>query len=70
MTFSLQSNHISYVTLEILMLGENDDWTTFSDDAWQDYTVGTTITLANVGDRVMFRNSSDTIQVMATSSSS
>ena len=38
--------------------------------SWQPFTVGETeITLANVGDKVMFRNSSDNIQVMATDSS-
>ena len=63
-TFSLKSENAPTITLEILMLGENDDWTTFSDDDWQDYTVGDKITLTNVGDRVMFRNSSDEIQVI------
>ena len=63
-TFNLQSINGPAVTLETLTLSENDDWTTFSDDAWKDYTVGDTITLANVGDRVMFRNSSDQIQII------
>ena len=41
------------VTLETSTTGE--------EGSWQPYTVGTEITLANVGDKVMFRNSSDTI---------
>jgi hypothetical protein len=49
------------VTLETLRLSENDDWTTFSDDDWQEYNVGDEITLTNVGDKIMFRNSSDNI---------
>ena len=66
-TFSLKSNSGPTIALETLMLSENDDWTTFSDDDWQTYNVGAEITLTNVGDRVMFRNSSNGIQVMAAS---
>ena len=33
-TFSLQSEDGPAITLETLMLSENDDWTTFSDDDW------------------------------------
>jgi hypothetical protein len=50
---SLNSNDGPDVTLETSTTGE--------EGSWQPYTVGTEITLANVGDKVMFRNSSDTI---------
>jgi len=48
---SLQSSAGPTVTLETSTTGE--------EGSWQPYTVGTEITLANVGDKVMFRNSSD-----------
>ena len=54
---SLVSNNGPAVTLETSTTGEEGSWTP--------YEVGTEIVLANVGDKVMFRNSSDTIQVMA-----
>ena len=57
-TFSLKSNDGPAVTLETSTTGE--------EGSWQPYTVGDEITLANVGDKVMFRNSSDGIQVMGT----
>ena len=62
-TFSLKTSEYGSptVTLETLSLSENDDWTTFSDDDWQEYNVGDEITLTNVGDKIMFRNSSDNI---------
>ena len=56
---SLLSNNGPVVTLETSPTGEEGTWTP--------YKVGSEITLANVGDKVMFRNSSDTIQVMGTS---
>ena len=43
----------SAVTLETSTTGE--------EGSWQPYTIGTEIILANVGDKIMFRNSSDTI---------
>ena len=50
------------VTLETLTLGKDDDWTQFSDEDWQPFIVGSTkIALTNIGDKVMFRNSSDGI---------
>ena len=57
-TFSLYSYGGPAVTLETSTTGEEGTWTS--------YTVGDEITLANVGDKIMFRNSSDGIQVMAT----
>ena len=50
---SLLSNNGPVVTLETSSTGEEGTWTP--------YKVGSEITLANVGDKVMFRNSSDTI---------
>ena len=52
---SLQSNYGNgpAVTLETSTTGEEGTWTP--------YEVGTEITLANVGDKIMFRNSSDEI---------
>ena len=50
---SLVSNNGPAVTLETSTTGEEGSWTP--------YEVGTEIVLANVGDKVMFRNSSDTI---------
>jgi hypothetical protein len=50
---SLKSNNGPAVTLETSPTGEEGSWTP--------YTVGTEITLANVGDKVMFRNSSNNI---------
>lgn len=50
---SLVSNNGPDVTLETSTTGKEGPWTP--------YTVGTEITLANVGDKVMFRNSSDEI---------
>ena len=50
---SLISNSGPVVTLETSPTGEEGTWTP--------YKVGSEITLANVGDKVMFRNSSDTI---------
>jgi hypothetical protein len=51
--FSLKSNNGPAVTLETSTTGEKGTWTP--------YTVGTEITLAKVGDKIMFRNSSDNI---------
>ena len=48
---SLKSKSGPAVTLETSTTGEEGTWTP--------YTVGDEITLANVGDKVMFRNSSD-----------
>jgi hypothetical protein len=50
---SLKSINGPTVTLETSSTGE--------EGSWSPYTVGTEITLANVGDKVMFRNSSDKI---------
>ena len=50
---SLVSQNGPAIALETSPTGEEGSWTP--------YTVGTEITLANVGDKVMFRNSSDTI---------
>jgi hypothetical protein len=50
---SLVSNNGPAVTLETSPTGEEGSWTP--------YTVGTEITLANVGDKIMFRNSSNEI---------
>jgi hypothetical protein len=50
---SLKSNSGPAVTLETSPTGEEGSWTP--------YTVGTEITLANIGDKVMFRNSSNEI---------
>ena len=50
---SLISVYGPAITLETSTTGE--------EGSWQPYTVGTEITLANVRDKVMFRNSSDTI---------
>jgi hypothetical protein len=50
---SLQSQSGPDVTLETSPTGEEGSWTP--------YEVGTEITLANVGDKIMFRNSSDEI---------
>jgi hypothetical protein len=50
---SLQSNDGPVVTLETSTTGKEGSWTP--------YEVGTEITLANIGDKVMFRNSSDEI---------
>jgi hypothetical protein len=58
-TLILQSYGGPTVTLETSTTGEEGSWTP--------YNVRDEITLANVGDKVMFRNSSDKIQVMATS---
>jgi hypothetical protein len=52
-TFSLQSKDGPSVTLETSPTGE--------EGTWSPYTVGTEITLTNVGDKIMFRNSSDEI---------
>ena len=52
-TFSLQSKNGPTVTLETSPTGE--------EGSWQPYTIGTPIVLENVGDKIMFRNSSDTI---------
>jgi hypothetical protein len=52
-TFSLKSNNGPAVTLETSPTGEEGSWTT--------YEVGTEIVLENVGDKIMFRNSSDGI---------
>ena len=49
----LLSNRGPAVTLETSTTGEEGSWTP--------YVVGTEITLTNVGDKIMFRNSSDTI---------
>lgn len=57
--FSLKSYDGPDVTLETSPTGEEGSWTP--------YEVGTEITLANVGDKIMFRNSSDEIQVMSIS---
>jgi hypothetical protein len=51
--FSLYSNDGPAVTLETSTSGE--------EGSWQPYELGTEIVLANVGDKVMFRNSSDKI---------
>jgi hypothetical protein len=50
---SLKSNSGPAVTLETSPTGEEGSWTP--------YTVETEITLANIGDKVMFRNSSNEI---------
>ena len=50
---SLKSGYGPAVTLETSTTGKEGSWTP--------YEVGTEITLANVGDKVMFRNSSDEI---------
>ena len=52
-TFSLKSNNGPTVTLETSPTGE--------EGSWQPYSVGDTITLENVGDKIMFRNSSNNI---------
>ena len=44
------------ITLETSSTGE--------EGSWQPYTIGNEIILENVGDKIMFRNSSDSIQVM------
>ena len=51
--FSLKSNNGPAITLETSTTGEEGSWTP--------YEVGTEITLANAGDKIMFRNSSDNI---------
>ena len=56
---SLVSKNGPAVTLETSPSGEEGSWTP--------YTVGNEIILENVGDKVMFRNSSDEIQVMSIS---
>jgi hypothetical protein len=50
---SLQSKNGPAITLETSPTGE--------EGTWSPYTVGTEITLTNVGDKIMFRNSSDEI---------
>jgi hypothetical protein len=50
---SLQSFDGPDITLETSTTGE--------EGSWQPYNVGDEIILANIGDKVMFRNSSDTI---------
>jgi hypothetical protein len=50
-TFSLKSKSGPTVTLETSPTGKEGSWST--------YEVGTPIILENVGDKIMFRNSSD-----------
>jgi hypothetical protein len=52
-TFSLKSSGGPTVTLETSSTGEEGSWTP--------YIVGNEIILENVGDKIMFRNSSDSI---------